>query len=463
LLFQQVHELFPYQQAGVEWLAAHDFALLADEMGLGKSAQAIRAADLVGAKRILVVCPATARINWVREFAIWSCAPQRTVSLPLGNDALLGANASFVIISSYDYLTTNVASMNASWDLVIADESHFVKNPDALRTQALFGVIAHRTRRLWCLSGTPAPNHAAELWPMLRTFGITPGSYGEFVAAYCTSSTYKNRLNVTGTRDAAAVRTLLAPVMLRRTKEEVLPELPPISFHDHLLDATALEPHMMEYYFARRYAVREAEIIKRELREQNMLVDALKRLQHDPQAQQGAIEALFEATSTLRCYVGATKVQAVVDLLTEELDAKAYDKIVVFAVHKVVCDSLMHKLQKYKPVLVYGGTLPTRRQMAIDKFNNPKSGCRVFIGNINTAGIAINLTAAHQVFFAEYAWTPADNAQAAMRCHRIGQTKPVTVRFGVLPGGIDEVVLRVVRRKSRELAQVFDPPPGIFD
>ena len=104
-------------------------------------------------------------------------------------------------------------------------------------------------------------------------------------------------------------------------------------------------------------------------------------------------------------------------------------------------------------VTLYGGTNADTRQKNIDKFqNNPK--CRVFIGNIQAAGTGITLTAAHEVAFIEADWVPANNAQAAMRCHRIGQTKPVRVRFFSCAGSVDEDVMNTLRRKAYELSRL---------
>jgi SWI/SNF-related matrix-associated actin-dependent regulator of chromatin subfamily A-like protein 1 len=104
---------------------------------------------------------------------------------------------------------------------------------------------------------------------------------------------------------------------------------------------------------------------------------------------------------------------------------------------------------------LYGETPPDKRERHIRCFQN-KPKYRVIICNIQAAGTAITLTAAHQVAFAEVSWVPAENAQAAMRVHRIGQTHPVTVRFFGLAGSSDEQVARVLRRKTRDLTAIFD-------
>ncbi len=436
--------MLPYQVDGALWLASKTHALLGDEMGLGKSAQAITAADMIGAKEVLVVCPATARINWHREFDKFS---------------ILGTSPTVV---SYDYLTANGTALSApAWDLVIADESHFCKTPEAQRAQALYGKLAHSTKRLWCLSGTPAPNHGGELWTMLRTFGVTTLEYETFITRYCTVSAYRNRIRPSGTKDPESIRQMLRPIMLRRTKAEVLKDLPVISFHDHFVDAAPLSDADMAVYFAERYAINEAEKLRREISLQRERLALAGETLRSDEEMQAFMEREFEYLSTLRLWVGASKVAGVAELLTEELEAGAYAKVVVWGIHTSVINMLAERLARFNPVVIYGATSETARQAAIDRFQTDPT-CRVFVGNIRAAGTAITLTAAHEEVFCEYAWTPADNAQAAARCHRIGQVHPVRCRFAVLPGGIDEVVLRVVRRKTRELAAIMAPPEDIF-
>ena len=187
-------------------MAERPFALLADDMGLGKTAQAILAADMVNAQRILIICPAVARLNWKREFHEFSIFDRdfvvclRTMDRP-GQSSVV----------SYDYAVANHSWLiSMQWDLVIVDESHFLKEPTSKRTRVIYGIdgIIRKTKRLWCLSGTPAPNHAGELWPMLFTFGATRLSYEQWVKKFCNHRTVwygnKPQLKIYGTQDGNA-------------------------------------------------------------------------------------------------------------------------------------------------------------------------------------------------------------------------------------------------------------------
>jgi SWI/SNF-related matrix-associated actin-dependent regulator 1 of chromatin subfamily A len=269
---------------------------------------------------------------------------------------------------------------------------------------------------------------------------------------------YKNRHQITGARVSAIpeLKELISPLMLRRKKDEVLTDLPPIHYQQVLVDPglvdIEVESSMVHYVFP----IDRRKELAAKLRNEEMILRSTfgnESLMKNKNIL--ALEALSQSVSTLRRYNGLQKVEPVADMIIEELTNKAYEKIVVFAIHRDCIEGLRQKLRKFKPVTLYGGTPPENRQKHIDSFQkDPK--CRVFIGNIQAAGTAITLTAAHQVLFLEQSWVPGDNAQAAMRCHRIGQKKPVTVRFVGIANTIDEKISTVLQRKAYELTRIFD-------
>ena len=162
--------LFPYQQTGAKFLSDKNLALLADEMGLGKTPQAIAAADLVGAKSVCVICPAIGRINWRREFEKFS------------NRVWTEEN---LVISSFE--SAHKISKEKTFDVLIVDEAHYLKSHTAKRTALIYGKdgLVRRSKRVWALTGTPAPNNASELWTLLFTFGATRLGFDQFVERYC--------------------------------------------------------------------------------------------------------------------------------------------------------------------------------------------------------------------------------------------------------------------------------------
>ena len=422
-------KLFDFQIIGSEWLASRRHALLADEMGVGKTVQAIRACDKVRAKEILVVCPAVARTNWCREFKKWTTR----------------SDAFHVRAVSYEFVTANSSGIPET-DVLIIDEVHYAKSLEAKRSQAIFGAsgLVHRSNRVWALSGTPAPNHAAEMWILLYAFGATTLSYGQFVQRFCVtvSTGFGNGYKIVGTKKEAIpeLRELLKRIMLRRLKKDVLKDLPPL-----LYSVTTVEPgHVSRADFTDQ--------------DRGKLVGEIKQMQlklDSSQDEVAVLEALAESVSTLRRYTGLQKALPAAEMIAGEIEVGLLDKVVVFAIHKAVIEILLRELSKVTEcVTITGSTPDSIRQLRIDQFQNDPH-CRVFIGNIQAAGTALTLTASHQVVFVEMDWVPGNNAQAAQRCHRIGQDKTVNVRFISLDNPMDERITQVLNRKTSELSQIF--------
>jgi len=436
-----VIELFPFQKEGVKFLSSRNHALLADEMGLGKSAQAIRAS--INFHSILVICPASAKINWQREF--WKFG--KIKAYIGGSDDVYHLHH---IICSYEYAVKHKDFLYGSgpWDLIIVDESHYLKSHDSSRTAVILGKngLIHRSKRMWLLSGTPSPNHAGELWTMLYTFGHTKLSYDGFVARYCNShrtAGYYSRIQITGsnTKHTPELKNILKKVMLRRMKKEVLPELPPLFHSVHYLTGKLDDPFKNLPELKDKMRI-ELERIKEE-------IDF--KIEPSDDKLLSVLKLMSGSVSALRRYHGLKKVTPVAKLITEELELGLYDKIVVFGIHTDVIYSLEKLLSKFRPVTLTGKTNMLHRQLAIDRFQNGPDH-QIFLGNIQAAGTAITLTAAHNVIFIEQDWVPGNNAQAAMRCHRIGQERAVSVRHVCIPNSFDERVTSILTRKTQELS-----------
>ncbi len=447
--------LFPYQKIGVEWLATKKTALLADEMGLGKSAQAICAADQINADRILVVCPAVARINWLREFIKFS-TKQRNFFIV--KEKLKKWPSDQSIITSYEGATEVIES--GKFDVLIIDEAHFLKSVQTQRSKAVLGKkgLVKNADRVWALTGTPTPNHPGELWPLLFTFGATNIKYLPFLHHFCDVIYGGYGLQILGSKkkNIPEFKALLAPIMLRRKKEDVMTELPPIIFSEQFVEAGPVDIEVESSFVQYCFPHDRRQELQEKLNRERAMVESI--IEANPKSTSDAIktlEALSSSVSTLRRYTGLQKVQSVADIIVSELESNAYDKIVIFAIHRDVVEGLRVKLKGFGPVALYGGYTADKQQENIDRFQNRPS-CRVLIANIHCAGTAINLTAASQVAFIEQDWVPGNNAQAIMRCHSIGQTKKVYVRFFGLVDSIDERISKVLKRKTRELTEIYD-------
>jgi SWI/SNF-related matrix-associated actin-dependent regulator 1 of chromatin subfamily A len=453
---------FPYQYEGAEWLAKMPQALLADEMGLGKSAQAVMACDLVAADDIIIVCPAAVRINWAREFQRFSPMDRRITLIMNGKVK----PTSGVNIISYDLLAANdklCKQIKADpWDVLVLDEAHYLKERSAKRTRALYGNARHvgiigSAKRCWRLTGTPMPNNASELYTHLKSAGIEQRSYWDFVYEFCQGFDSEFGHKITGVKNVPQLKNLLAQFMLRRKKDEVMTQLPPITFSEVTVQRSPvdLDPWFFENWQSIGIPAFLDQLKEVDSSLKTAMQVAKRGHHHNFDDTLRLVDSFSKSTSTLRRYIGLAKLPNVLDIIEEELATKAVDKIVLFAIHQQVIELTRLRFRKYGAVTLFGGTPAKKRQEHIDKFQNDKR-CRVFIGQIVAAGTGITLTAAHEVAFIESSWVPADNAQAAMRCHRVGQIKPVRVRFFTCEGSVDEEVMSVVVHKTRNITKVID-------
>lgn len=445
-------ELYPYQIEGADFLAQRSHALLADEMGLGKSAQAVRASDLVNARRIVVLCPASARTNWLRQFDRWSPFGRPATGIYTSKDTPL---ADGVTVCSYDLATEPSvlrALRNLRPDVVVADEAHFLKSHSAQRTKAILGKegLVHAARRVWAMSGTPAPNHPAELWVWLYVLGAYSGSYDSFVRRFCTGYRGKYDFKFTGGKNYAELRRLLAPIMLRRKKTEVM-DLPMMYFEDY-----TIEPgdswNVEDIWFPEFLRHPERKIV---LEQEEDKVRAALAAAKDGDLT-AALASVGGAVATLRRYTGLLKVFPYIELVKSEMES-GLEKLIIFCYHRYVIVALREYLRAYRPITLYGGTPALKRQKYIDRFIR-KGKHRIALLQIQAAGTALDgmQDVCHHVDFLEPDWVPGNNVQAANRVHRIGQQHPVRVRFIGMAGSLDEMVSQTLRRKTETLSQIFD-------
>lgn len=411
--------LLPYQSQGVDWLASRHLALLADEMGLGKTAQTLHAIQRCEADRLrtLVICPASATGVWRSEARrwLWGLPQQDHPSWHL-------------VIVSYDRARLDQARI-AAWQptTLIADECHYLKSPSTKRSRAILGKngLAHGAglRRLWALSGTPAPNHAGELWTWARAFGLTQLSFAAWNAAYCHLDRGIGRPIATRHHRIPELRRLFQPYWLRRTKTDVALQLPSIW---HQVTGIELPREVPEGIDLARVA-----------QDRELLGDL----------DWERIKSLAGSISTLRHYLGLQKALAFAPLLSDELEQPA--KQVVFYHHRRAGDLLATACGALA-VRIDGSTSQADRTAAVERFQTDP-GCRVFLGQITAAGTAITLTAASRCTILEASWVPGINIQAIARLHRIGQHDNVTVRWIVGDDPLDRIVVGTMRRKAADL------------
>lgn len=430
-------ELYQYQTQFIDWAIKHydssgsNFILLADEQGLGKTVQSLMIANhyLCDAGKVLIICPASLRLNWEREIDKWLHLPSSVAKMA---KHVFSEDDIFHIVN-YDlcnkpFIKSQLLAQD--YELIIIDEAHYLKNIQSLRCQAILGKISKRAmqlgivtraKKVLALTGTPIPNRPIELFPLLN--GCAPSlikfmGFYEFSKRYCDGRTAPWGFDSSGASNLQELRELIQPVMIRRTKEEVLKELPPKTYRLIALESDS---------GTKKAIAQEKEFNLTNLYNTGKLVS-------------------IEGISTVRRMMGQAKIKVCLDYIQDQLAST--HKIIVFAHHKEVINSLYLGLKEFNPVSVTGETNLTTRQENVDLFQQDNS-CRVFLGNIQAAGVGLTLTAASQVVFVEPSWVPADIEQAADRCHRIGQTNNVTIDLLVIEGSIDEYILtKVLKKKS---------------
>jgi len=451
--------LDPYQVEGANFLASRNYAALGDDMGLGKTGQIIVASDMIWAENILVICPAAARPNWYREYGDFSVVGNDEFKVCESNSDL----PSHKMIVSFDYARDNFEMLSkfCPWDLIVIDECHFIKEPDAKITKAIYGKhgLVRFTKRMWLSSGTMAPNHYGELWPMLFTFGRTPLRYDEFLHRYChvkkTNFGGGFQIQVMGSKKDLAheIIAMLDGFMLRRTSDvlnDTVNELPQITFEDIFVEPTPVDLSLHASTF--EASLGSPEVYIREIEAMAEKVETV--LDHAIETGDTAyLEGIFNSVATLRRHNGLAKMPELIKQIQRELHNNEYEKIVIFGYHQDVIEGMREGLKHFGAVTLYGGTAPKKRQRNIDKFmTNPR--CRVFVGNILAAGTAITLTSATEILLAEWMFTPAPNQQAIKRVWRRTQTQPVRCRFASIANSIDEKITFIYKRKAAELAEL---------
>lgn len=430
-----------HQIAGRDYLSSHERAGLFDEPGVGKTAQAIFAMDVVGARRVIIVCPAAVREVWAGEFKKFSSIQRKILKGKSIHDLGLWLKGrADVLLLSYEMAAKWAPRIEANGDLfdaIIFDECHYLKNPASARTRQMLGThcdgakgLARWAANAWFLSGTPMSNDPVDIWTFLRFTGATTLTLTAFTARYFKSSmgTFSSR-QTPREEMLEEIRYLIKKVSLRRTKSEAGLHLPPIWLTTQTVDGDTAEIREL----LRGHPGLEEEIVRA--------------------IEQGGLSFLdAQHIATLRRLVGEAKAPAFVQLMTEELNG-GQDKIVIMGVHTKALGIVSAGLAQFGVVEINGSVPEKLRVEAVEKFQNDPA-TRVFIGNVRAAGTGLTLTAAADIVMLESSWSPADNAQALMRVHRIGQTRQVRARFISLANSVDEMVSEVVARKTAAIAMI---------
>lgn len=440
---------FPTQISGSQWLSGRRNALLADEQRVGKTGTAILAADENLEASILVVTTASGRPVWERAWAQWSPFARSVQVMQRARKA----EADVVIVGWGGVNRADVRHelLKRRWDRLILDESHAAKSFDAARTKATYGfpiddgallstdtALAGKAAGVWALTGTPLPNSPADLYPMMRALcperlaardGLPDvTTYGDFLHRYChvrmkkLPRGFRKIPVIVGGRNLEELRERLGDFMLRRTQQDVGITRPIYETFPLLVSPKAR---------------REAE-------------GDVNRAKVLAAAEAGDTKALEMELAPIRRLTGTIKAQAVVEAVKDEF-AGGLDKLVIAFWHRDVGDILEEGLAGYGVVRLDGSTPAHERATAEERF---RGKARVFLGQIQAAGEAIDLSCASELLFAETSLVPAQMAQMSMRVTNYTQTRAPRVRVSVLQGSIDEALEDILLRKWSAIREV---------
>ena len=428
-------DLFPFQKAGVAFIEDRNGrALLADEMGLGKSLQSIVHTQLHPEKSpVLVICPATLKINWQREFEKWTGIKSYIINSK-DNNVNIPKNYKVYIIN-YDIVEKKKELLTGlKFQIAILDECHRLKNTKTKWTKAV-NEIAVNIPHIIAITGTPILNRPIEIYNVAKLLSPKDfGNYWEFATRYCGMTRTRWGIDVSGATniDELAIK-LRSTIMVRREKKDVLAELP-----DKTRIVIPLEVDLKEYKKVEDDLVNYLIENKSKTALQAIAVSQVEQLAKVEYCKQEAVKAKLESF-----------VEWVKNIQEEN------KKLVIFAHHIEFIDKLMSELKSYNSVSIVGSMKQEDRQKSIDTFQNDPD-CKIIVCSIKAAGVGITLTASSYVAFLELGWTPADHDQAEDRCHRIGQKNNVTCYYFLAENTIEQDIFKLIQAKrkiSKELLQ----------
>jgi len=442
-------KLYQHQEDGIKFLLSRNGCILADDMGLGKSIQSIIAALESGAKKILVVCPSSTKINWEREINVF-CDDTTIIDGKKWNDAKFTI-INFDILKNFHTLSVgkkrkegepeevlNRELANAGFDLAIIDEAHYLKNNESIRGKVMVELSTkHNIDKVWLLTGTPVANRPMDFFNLLKIIkSPIADNWKHFAVRYCDGRqffrTLKNgqRKQIWLTDGASNLEELASKtknIIVRRLKTEVLdmPDKVMTPMH-HVLDKKGLKNYelLWEQYMEKR---------KLEGKKTNEL-------------QKDLVELIL-----LRQFIALEAIPYTIEMVENAIEMGR--KVIVFTSFTEELEIITNHFGKLA-VKHNGPMTTTQKQRSVDAFqNNPK--VKVFVGNIKSAGVGITLTEGTVVIFNSFDWVPGNNEQAEDRAFRIGQKNDVNVYYQLFDDTISTRMWHMLNNKKDVISTIM--------
>ena len=429
---------FKHQEEGIEFLLKNKKCILADDMGLGKTYQSIVAALEVEAERILVVCPSSLKINWMREIQNF-CEDASIIKgkhwdpdrfTIINYDILKNFHTIKERGKKYEEWELRREIVEFDPDLIILDEAHFVKNHKSIRGKILKDISKkYSPERVWLLTGTPIANRPMDYFNLLSIIDSpVTNNWVHYAKTYCEGMRFKKGGRfvwvTTGASNLEELSTKTRRTILRRKKEDVL-DLP-----EKLITPVYLELENVDGY-------------------KNVWEDYMEQRRLDGKKGNPAKD-LVEMT-LLRTFIAMETVPYTIEKTEEALELGK--KTIIFCNFNDEMDSFINHFGD-KCVCVRGGMSDKQKQRAVDRFQEDDS-CMVFVGQIKAAGVGLTLTAAEIVIMNSLDWVPGNHEQAEDRAYRIGQNKTVNIYYMLIDDTIDTLVWDILNEKKKVIGTIM--------
>jgi SWI/SNF-related matrix-associated actin-dependent regulator 1 of chromatin subfamily A len=449
ILSKSGKKLYKHQEEGIKFLLSRKGCVLADDMGLGKTSQSIIAALESGAKKILVVCPSSAKINWEREINVF-CDDTVIVEGKKWNHAKFTI-INFDILKNFYTLPDGKKRnegepqqilrrelSNAGFDLVIIDEAHYLKNNNSIRGKIMVELCTkYNVTKVWLLTGTPVANRPMDFFNLLRIIkSPLAENWKHYAVRYCDGKkffrTLKNgqKRQIWLTDGASNLDELAAKtknIILRRLKTDVLdmPDKVITPMYHRLSDSEWLEYEgLWEDYLQKR------------------ITEGKK----NGNLQKDLVELIL-----LRQFIAEAAIPHTIEMVENAIDMGR--KVIIFTSFTNELEALAEHFGKLA-VTHNGPMSTTQKQKSVDAFQK-NSKVKVFIGNIKSAGVAITLTEATVVVFNSFSWAPGDNEQAEDRAFRIGQKNDVNVYYQLFEDTISTRMWSMLNNKKDIISTII--------
>jgi hypothetical protein len=437
--------LLPYQVEGIAFVVGAGRAVLADEMGLGKTIQAIGAVELLAreadVKRVLVICPASLKSQWRSEIERFCERNVQLVSGSASERAARYAGDSFFTVCNYEQVLKDLAAVEQTpWDVIVLDEGQRIKNWEAKTARVIKGL---RSRFALVLSGTPLENRLDELYSIIQF--IDERRLGPGFRFFHRHRLTDERGKVLGYKNLNQLRSLIAPVLLRRTRDSVRLQLPERNMSIVRIPPTAEQKALHDAHM---------QIVAKIVRKRFLTEMDLMRLRAALLMCRMAANASTLVDKLTPNW--STKLDRLAELF-DELADEPENKVVLFSEWTGMLDLIEPLLKKRRlPFVRLDGSVPQHQRQALVHRFQTEPDCRVFL-TTNAGSTGLNLQAANTVINVDLPWNPAVLEQRIARAHRLGQTRGVQVFVLVTEQTLEESLLGTLAAKKDLALAALDP------